>query len=187
MDTPIEIVKPGEASWLPPAEALTRVRPHAMEADAAAPLAREETVFGFRVGSLGFLVEAGAYCEVLGQTRVNPIPNTPPWFNGLLDLRGNLAPAFDLRLWLGNEAADPRKRSLFVIGREEKSVALWVDGLPEVMGGLAPPLAQLPPLPTALQAFVLAAHLHRNQIWLKVQFEELFKQLGHQIARGHGG
>lgn len=189
MDTPVEIVKPGEANSLTPSEALTRARPHTIEAGGAAtaPLAHEEALFGFRVGSLGFLVEVGTSCEVLGKTQVNPIPNTPPWFSGLLDLRGNLAPAFDLRLWLDNEPTDPRKRSLFVIGREEKSVALWVDGLPEVMGSLAAPLAQLPPLPPALQAFALAAHLHRSQIWLKVQFEALFKQLGHQIATGHGG
>jgi twitching motility protein PilI len=186
METDFEAIKPEDPDWLAPAEALTRFRPLQAATGVIAPVVHEASVFGFRAGSLGFLVTAGTYCEVIGQTQVNPIPNTKLWFSGLLNLRGNLVPAFDLRRLLGEEATDHKKRCLFAIDRGEKTVALWIDGLPEVLGAFSQPLRQLPPLPAVLQACVSGGHLHRGQIWLNVQFDELFKTLGRQIAAGQG-
>ena len=80
---------------------------------------REETFFGFRVGSLGLLVPVDIYCEVIEQVQVNPLPNTRIWFGGLLNLRGNLVPAIDLHRLLGEETPDPKKRRLFTIDKEQ--------------------------------------------------------------------
>jgi twitching motility protein PilI len=186
MAAEFEAAPPENPDWLAPTEALTRFRLPKAGAGIAAPATQEASIFGFRVGSLGFLVAAGTYCEVIGQMQVNSIPNTKPWFSGLLNLRGNLVPAFDLRELLGQEAADNKKRSLFAIDRGEKTVALWIDGLPEVLGAFSQPLEQLPPLPAVLRTCVSGGYLHRGQIWLSVQFDELFKTLGRQIAAGPG-
>jgi twitching motility protein PilI len=189
MDSDYANLTSADPDWLTPTEALTRFRrPEAPVGDvgAATSAPPEQSMFGFRVGNLGFLVAAGTYCEVIGQIPVNPIPNTQPWFSGLLNLRGNLVPAFDLRRLLGEEAADDKKRFLFAIDRGEKTVALWIDGLPEVLSALPQPLGQLPPLPPVLRACVAGGHLHRGHLWLNVRFEELFKTLGRQIAAGQG-
>lgn len=143
-----------------------------------------EAFFGFRVGSLGFLVPISTYCEVIEQTQVNPLPNTQSWFSGLLNLRGNLVPAIDLRRLFGEEAVDPKKRRLFTINKGERAVALWIDGLPEVHGTAFPrePLKRLPLLPTAVEPYVFGGYQCQGQIWLNVQFDEFFTALGRQIA-----
>jgi twitching motility protein PilI len=171
------------SNWLSPSDALTQFIPLANEVTTAEPVTRTETVFGLRVGSLGFLVASNTYCEVIEQLPVNPLPNVEAWFNGLLNLRGNLVPVIDLQLLLGeSENTDNKKRQLFAIGQGDKAMAFWIDGLPEIQNMAVQPLKQLPPLPSILQHCVTGAYLQNGQLWLSVQFDELFKTLGQQYA-----
>ncbi|MDD5411464.1 MAG: chemotaxis protein CheW [Methylobacter sp.] len=148
------------------------------------PQAEVETVFGIRIGSMGFLVSTAIYCEVLDKIQVNALPNVHPWLSGLLNLRGNLVPVFDLRIVLEEEAAGHIKRRLFTIDRGDKTVALWIDGFPEVKDStLLQQLKELPPLPQILQQFVTDGYEQDGQVWLNVKFDDLFKTLGrHQYT-----
>jgi twitching motility protein PilI len=143
-----------------------------------------ETVFGIRIGSMGFLASTAIYCEILDKTPVNVLPNVHPWLSGLLNLRGNLVPVFDLSVVLEEEVADTNKRRLFVFDRGDKMVALWVNDIPDIKDSAQlKPLKTLPPLPQLLQRFVMGAYEQNGQVWLNVAFEELFKALGrHQFA-----
>ena len=143
-----------------------------------------ETVFGIRIGSMGFLVSTAIYCEVLDKIQVNALPNVHPWLSGLLNLRGNLVPVFDLRIVLEEETAGHIQRRLFSIDRGDKTVALWIDGFPEVKDStLLQSLKELPPLPQILQHFITGGYEQDGQIWLDVKFDDLFKALGrHQYA-----
>jgi twitching motility protein PilI len=176
-----------QAAWLSPTDALTRFLPLDSEVNATNLAPDSETVFGFRVGNLGFLVASNTYCEVIEQLPVNPLPNVEPWFNGLLNLRGNLVPVIDLHLLL-NETASPnrKKRQLFAIGQGDKTMAFWIDGLPEIQKTFSQPLKQLPPLPSILQHCVSEGYLQDGQLWFNVQFDELFKTLGRQYAMERG-
>lgn len=147
-----------------------------------APKPSTDTFFGFRVGRFAFLVPVNVHCEVIEQTRANPLPNTQPWFSGLINLRGNLVPVFDLRLILGEEPAGSQRRRLFTIGKGDKCVAVWIDGLPEVLSmdaGKAPPL---PDLPERVRPFVSDGRFHHGQVWLYLRYEEWFRELGALIA-----
>jgi twitching motility protein PilI len=175
---------PASPDWLAPTAALTRFRAPGFAASGAAAEAPAAAWFGFRVGSLGLLLPPGVYGEVIGQARVNPFPNTQPWFSGMLNLRGNLVPVFDLRRLLDEGGADQGKRHLFGIDRGEKTVALRIDGLPEAQGALPPPLKQLPPLPAVLKPHVHEGYTQHGQLWLHIQFDALFKALGGQVALG---
>lgn len=150
------------------------------------PLAQGHTepFFGFRVGGLGFLVPVHTYCEVIEQTQVNPLPNTQPWFGGLLNLRGNLVPVIDLHRLLGEAVADAKKRRLFTIDKGEKAVALWIDGLPEVHGIVPQPVPELPALPAVLERHVACGYPHQGQVWLLLEYSGFFRALGGQIALG---
>jgi len=141
--------------------------------------AKVETVFGIRIGSMGFLVPTTIYCEVLDKIQVNTLPNVHSWISGLLNLRGNLVPVFDLRFVLEEEATSHMKRRLFSIDRGDKTVALWIDDFPEIKDRtLLQPLKELPPLPQILQHFVTDGYEQDGQVWLNIKFEDLFKALG---------
>lgn len=150
-----------------------------------APEVKTEPVFGIRIGSMGFLVSTSRFCEVLDKIQVNSLPNVHPWISGILNLRGNLVPVFDLRLVL-EETGDNKKRKLFSVDRGEKAVALWIDNYPEIKNRLAmKPLKKMPELPDILQRFVNSGYELDGQVWLDIKFEELFKALGrHQFATG---
>jgi len=168
--------------WLSPTDALTQFLPLESEVITPNPTTHTETVFGFRVGSLGFLVSSSTYCEVIEQLQVNPLPNVEAWFSGLINLRGDLVPVIDLQLFLGETATEHKKRQLFAIGQGDKAMAFWIDGLPDIQNDFSQPLKQLPPLPTLLQRCVSSGYFHNNQLWLNIQFDELFKTLGRQYA-----
>lgn len=169
--------------WLSPTAALTQFLPLETEVMTPNPTTRTESVFGFRVGSLGFLVTSSTYCEVIEQLQVNPLPNVEAWFSGLINLRGDLVPVIDLQLLLGEEVhADDKKRQLFAIGQGDKAMAFWIDGLPEIQTDFTHPLKQLPPLPAILQRCVSGGYFYNDQLWFNVQFDELFKTLGGQYA-----
>jgi twitching motility protein PilI len=141
---------------------------------------RGQTVFGFQVGKVGFMVSSDTYCELLERLSVNPLPNVRPWFNGLLNLRGTLVPVFDLRSLLDDETVDNKKRRLFAIGRDDKAVAVWIDNHPQILDVAAMQVIdQLPELPAALQHSVAGGYLHEGRIWLSLQLDSLFKTLGH--------
>jgi twitching motility protein PilI len=179
----LETAKQQDTDWLSPTEALTQFLPLETEVNTANLAIHTETVFGFRVGSLGFLVTNDTYCEVIEQLHVNPLPNVEAWFSGLLNLRGNLVPVIDLQLLLGETTTTAhKKRQLFAIGQGDKAMAFWIDGLPEIQRRFSQPLKQLPPLPAILQHCVSGGYLQDGQIWFNVQFDELFKTLGRQYT-----
>jgi twitching motility protein PilI len=139
-----------------------------------------EMFLGFRVGDFGFLLPVSLHCEVAEQLPVNPLPNVEPWFSGLLNIRGNIVPVVDLLRLMSDTASHPKKRYLFAMDRGEKTMAVWIDGYPQMLGGILQPLNPLPQIPERLQCFVTNAYAQNGQIWLKVQFEQLFKTLGRQ-------
>ncbi len=47
------------------------------------------------------LLPEGMPLQVLVETTAVRVPNTPPWFQGVVSQRGNLLPVFDLPAWAG--------------------------------------------------------------------------------------
>lgn len=154
-----------------------------IEASTAIPEAKVEPIFGIRIGSMGFLVSTTRFCEVLDKTQVNALPNVQPWVSGILNLRGNLVPVFDLQLVL-EQVGDNKKRRLFAVDRGDKAVAIWIDNYPEIKNKLVMrPLEKLPTLPDILQRLVIGGYEQEGQVWLDIKFEDLFRALGrHQYA-----
>jgi twitching motility protein PilI len=107
-----------------------------------------------------------------------------PWLSGLLNLRGNLVPIFDLHKVLAEPQVDQKHRRLFSIDRGEKAVALWIDSLPEIKDRAAlDELDEFPILPDILQHHVTHAFRQDGQLWLSVQLEAFFLTLGqHQYS-----
>jgi twitching motility protein PilI len=156
------------------------------ETYAEVPEVKVEPVFGIRIGTMGLLISTTRFCEVLDKVQVNALPNVHPWISGILNLRGNLVPVFDLRVVLEEGAGDNKKRRLFAVDRDEKAVALWIDNYPEIKNrAVMQPLKQLPELPQILQRFVTNGYELDGHVWLDVKFEELFRALGsHQYTTG---
>lgn len=147
--------------------------------DATYPAANE-SFLGFRVGDWRFLLPVRVHCEIIERPQVSPIPCVEPWFSGLLNIRGHIVPVVDLRLLPGEAAAAHEKRYLFAIDRGEKTMALWIDGYPQLVSDFDKSLSPPSALPEHLQRCVAKVYARDGQAWFKVDFEPFFKTLGYQ-------
>jgi chemotaxis signal transduction protein len=168
--------------WLTPSAALERFQPQGNLVAETAPAERARTRYGFRLGDLGLLIERNTTCELLEQMPVYPVPGTPAWLRGLINLRGNLVPVFDPASLLGLDGdAAPVRRWLLVLDRGEQAVGLFIDHWPQPVV-VRQALPRLPPLPAALQPYIAAGYIQDDRIWLEFDHRGFFRTLGGQVA-----
>ena len=162
--------------WMRPAAALERFSP-----PAGIVLAEEKKVeevrYGFRIGELGLLIKEGCGSEVMQMPEIWSLPGAPPWLLGLINLRGNLVPVFELRevLGLGARPADA-KSLVLVFDQGEKAVGVMVDDFPQPLKELHY-LPHLPQLPTSLSGHIRRGFVRDQKIWLEFDQDSFFEAL----------
>lgn len=153
-----------DSRWLSPSEALQRFHPSGGSSPGMRQAAIEISRFGFRVGQLRLLIQTGILSEVITQTPIDPMPNVPNWFVGVMNLRGNLIPVFDLHRLLETGEAGQTQRVL-VLDQGSNGVGIPIDGLPHAVH-LGDALHNIPPLHETLQEHVTNAYKTDGGIWL---------------------
>ena len=168
--------------WLNPSAALNRFKPPPGMTTGIAPAERRRARYGFRVGDIGLLVGQNTVSEVLEKAPIYPLPNTPPWLLGLVNLRGNLVPVFDVKLFLELEDSGGReKRWLLILDQGDRAVGVLIDGLPQT-ALTTHALSRLPPLPAALRAHAIKAYAQDGVVWLEFDHQGFFQALGGRMA-----
>jgi twitching motility protein PilI len=165
--------------WLSPSVALSRFKPSSDLVEGIAPEFQRNR-YGFRIGGFGLVIDVNTTSEVIDQLPIYSIPNAPSWLLGLINLRGNLVPVFDLRILLNVEKENDQKRRLLILGQGEKAVAIPINNLPEPPN-LSRTLPRLPPLPAILRDHISAAYVEQNFIWLEFQYHSFFQSLAAQM------
>jgi chemotaxis signal transduction protein len=170
--------------WLIPSDALNR--PLNRQSD---PLARNmqqvETMrrLGFRVGNIGLLIGEHAISELTELKQTCAIPNTASWLLGLINLRGNLVPVFDLNMLLSFERKQQKKRMLLILGSGDHAGAILLDDLPiHLIFVPEDKLENLPPLPSALKPFTHLGYEKNGEVWFSFDHHGFFESLSHRIA-----
>jgi len=182
--------RPGARVWLRPSQALERFEAPEAPRLRMAEEGRSRLRYGYRVGSLSFLIPSGAGSEVVPLTSPAAIPNSPDWLLGVVNLRGSLAPVFDLAIVLGvgedraagRDDGSGTKPMILILDKGERAAGVLIDDLPRPLTGLRP-VAQVPQLPEALRAFVPAAYADDAGIWLELGYEGLLLELGARAER----
>ena len=113
---------------LTPVDALTRFSPAKLPRGALAAHGLSHLRYGVQVANMGVLVPSKVVSEVVDGLIVHAMPNAASWFPGLVNLRGNLIPVFDLRAL--TDAPTEQIKRLLVIDRGERAGAIPVDELP---------------------------------------------------------
>ena len=131
--------------------------------------------YGFRIGELKLLLRPHEKVEVIEAVQVCPIPNTPAWFTGMINLRGNLLPVFDLKQLLNMQSPEPSKW-IMIFGQGNRAAGIYADNLPS---GVIPDSAVeiKPELPEILQDCVENTLIQGDNIWFEVVFEKVFGNL----------
>ncbi len=104
---------------------------------------RRRTVTGSRF--LNFTLENESYCleilkvkELMGMTEITPLPQTPAFIRGVINLRGQIIPIIDLRLKFSLEFKPYHKRTTIIVVEVEIEedtllLGLVVDSIQEVI------------------------------------------------------
>ncbi len=139
--------------------------------------------YGFRLANLGLLIAPQTHSEVLEPLAIFPLPNTPSWFLGLCNLRGNIVPVYDLEGVFKMQGDDQEKRYLMVLGKAEQSVGLLIRGLPQPqMLDMDQVMANQPPLPERLREFAANAYMIDQQVWVEFDHKAFFQSLVEQYS-----
>jgi purine-binding chemotaxis protein CheW len=78
-----------------------------------------------------FAVEVAKVREILEYTVVMPIPKTPDYMRGVINVRGSVVPVIDLRLKFGMEPAGPTVNTCIIV------LEIELEGQAVVLGALA--------------------------------------------------
>jgi len=175
-----------QGRWLSPSAALNRFDPpEGTSIGARPPAAMQHTRFGYRVDQFRLLIKPNTRSEVITQTPIYPIPNMPVWFLGVMNLRGNLLPVFDLHQLLETDDSgwDKRdKRVVLILDQGSGMLGIFIDGLPQSVA-LNRTLRNIPPLHDVLQEHVSTAYTEDDgAIWLDFDHQSFFTTLGRQVT-----
>ena len=168
--------------WLTPSAALGRVVPTTRVDQSEQAAERVAVRYGYRIGDIGLLVGEHAGCEVIPAPPIARIPTTPRWFLGVANLRGGLVPIFDLRALFQMPAArEADNRFGLIFDRGEYAVGILVAEHPVSLTRLQP-LAQPPPLPSAVRDFVATALHHGQSVWLEFDHRRFFDSIAQHMS-----
>lgn len=91
-------------------------------------------LIAFRVGEQEFCVDIMQVREIRGWSPATPMPHTPSYVRGVLNLRGAVLPVVDLGARLGLGAAEPTARHVVIVARVgEQTVGLLVDAVSDIL------------------------------------------------------
>lgn len=103
-----------------------------------AEYAGEEKILAFCLGSEDYGLEILKVREIIGLIDITPLPRTPDYVKGVMNLRGRIIPVIDLRLKFGLPAAEPTKETCVIVvesGTEDgdrTTMGVVVDSVREV-------------------------------------------------------
>ena len=119
-------------NWLKPEEALKRFKKpeNALLNKQGYEFTDKTSRYGFIIENMGFLIAENTLSEVVKNTKIYPIPHTKSWMRGLINLRGNLVPAYDFSLLLGLSKNEAEHDNLLVLGKGIYSAGLLIDKVP---------------------------------------------------------
>jgi twitching motility protein PilI len=169
---------------LAPGAALAQFEPpEGMHIAAAEPAQQKERVrYGFRIGGLRLLISKNAGSELLAMPQVTPLPRAPAGFLGLINLRGNLVPIYDLRVLLQLEPHTSGAVPLAVVfDQGDKAVGVAVDDYPVALPALRP-LSGAPPVPDVLRDHARGGYLQEDEIWLEFDHGSFFDEVSRGIT-----
>jgi purine-binding chemotaxis protein CheW len=95
--------------------------------------ARRELI-SFRIGDQEFCVDIMQVREIRGWTPATPLPRTPSFIKGVINLRGAVLPIVDLGARLGLETSEPSARHvIMVVNVGGRTVGLLVEAVSDII------------------------------------------------------
>lgn len=94
---------------------------------------RQEQFIEMAIGEEHYAIGIDRIREIIRMQKMTVIPHSPPYVQGVIQLRGSLVPVISLRAWFGLADEPPTKAARIVIVKDgEESVGVMVDRVTQV-------------------------------------------------------
>lgn len=171
--------------WLDPERALTRFsnRDVSVFTGRHSEDSKTGNRFGFMLKNIGILIPEKALSEIVKKFQIFPVPNTRPWLRGLVNVRGNLIPAFDLALLLGLSEEPMGHKNLLILEKGAEALGILVDNLPrshDISQWHA--LGHTPKLPGGLTDYITEVYAVNDSIWISFDHKSFFESIRERVS-----
>jgi len=132
---------------------------------------------GFDLGQHRFLVPELTFAELTSAEGICSIPDTPEWFCGFLNHRGDTVPVYDLAKLLGTELNTVHnQRWVLLIDEQPETIGVLVDQSPQAM--VDPVVSDdVSHLPEIASQFVTGHWLAGGELWSEFDHRKFFSEL----------
>jgi len=136
----------------------------------------------FAIGNEEFGVEILKVREIIGYVPVTPVPKSPAYLKGVINLRGQVIPVIDLRLKFGLAEKEVTDQTCIVIieTRTQSQTVLTgliVDHVSEVLNIDAEQIEPAPSLGTSVDtSFILGMAKAGNQVKILLEIDAVVHQ-----------
>jgi purine-binding chemotaxis protein CheW len=97
-------------------------------------LSNNSELIAFRLGGQEFCVDIMSVRDIRGWTPTTPLPHSPGYVKGVINLRGSVLPVIDLAARLGFRSTEPTARHVIIVTQVgNQSVGLLVDAVSDIL------------------------------------------------------
>jgi purine-binding chemotaxis protein CheW len=94
----------------------------------------DRELIAFRIGEQEFCVDIMNVREIRGWTPATPLPRSPSYMKGVINLRGTVLPIIDLGARFGLETTEPTARHVIMVAHiGSRMVGLLVDAVSDIV------------------------------------------------------
>jgi purine-binding chemotaxis protein CheW len=105
-----------------------------MAHDLSRPMGESDQLLCVRLGNQEFALNIRAIREIRGWISSTPLPHTPSYIKGMINLRGSVLAIIDLAERLGLPSAPPNTTSVVVVIEEgDRVIGLLVDAVSDII------------------------------------------------------
>jgi len=129
----------------------------------------------FDLGEESYAVKLLSVREVITVPEMTPLPNGPSYFNGIMNLRGQIISVVDLRKKLNIKKSDASEEAVVIIDIDGISIGMVVDTINKVLSFALEELVEIPEVRSQVNAkYIQGVYRNESKLTLLLDVESIF-------------
>lgn len=134
----------------------------------------------FSLGTEGYGVSILKVKEIIGMMDITPVPRTPDFIKGVINLRGKIIPVMDLRMKFGMDQEEYNERTCIIVAEivlrgVQKLLGVVVDTVSEVVTIYNDQIEPPPEYGTAEHSSILGIGKIKDRVVIILDIDEVFQ------------
>jgi len=140
----------------------------------------DQKLLTFSLGGEGYGVSILKVKEIIGMLEITPVPRTPEFIKGVINLRGKIIPVMDLRLKFGMPQQEYNERTCIIVveatlNGNQRLIGVVVDMVSEVVNITSDEIEPPPEYGMNLEHnFILGIGKIKERVVIIIDIEEVF-------------